>query len=212
LVETLSSTAIDPTLLTLAVIGVTLLLVTLIYALVALLLGRVSPNWIGPIVIPLQLGLLIGQARLIVETINPGITVVWPALVCLILVAAAIVPGNVISDGIAFLRIRGLKYYQVGDRVTLAGKQSGRVTALYPFSTMLRTPKHERVRISNSRVVVSPIVVHRRGAATDLSSDANNAMARRLTLTIMQRRPGLLPPLNKRSVLGATSTHSLVGK
>ena len=210
--EVLSSTSLDPTLLTLVVIGLALLLVTLIYALVALLLRRIAPNWIGFIVIPLQLGALIGTVRLIVETIDPGITVVWPALVCLIVVAAAIVPGNLISDGIAFLRIRTLTYYRVGDKVTLAGKQSGRVTAIYPFSTMLRTREHERLRMSNSRVVMSSIVVHRRRAAADLFPDTSSAMARRQAINVLQRRSAPLPQLNKRPALGARSTRSLVRK
>ncbi len=64
------------------------------------------------------------------------------------------------EDGRAMLRIRLLRYYRVGDRVTLGGNLQGKVTAINLFTTKLYTAEADYIMVSNRAVVNSPMIVH----------------------------------------------------
>ena len=58
------------------------------------------------------------------------------------------------------LRIRLLRYYRVGDWVTLGGNLQGRVIAINLFTTKLYTAEADYIMVSNRAVVNSPMIVH----------------------------------------------------
>jgi small-conductance mechanosensitive channel len=212
LLQTLLAAPIDPVFLALILVGIGLLLVTLARGLVALLLRRFAPGWVEWVTIVIQLALLGGQMLLVAEWVAPRSDVIWQMILGLTLIAAAIVPGNLISDGVAFLRIRGLGYYRVGDWVTIDEEHTGRITAIHPLSTMIRTQERDRVRISNSKVIGMSIVLHRSQAATDnLPSIGTFAQKRRRRSEADGPRSDALPKisLTKRPSMGTASTKSL---
>ena len=209
--------------LTLIVIGAALLLTNVLPRL--LTFGRqrfIAPRaegpallsvggaWVAPMIISLQLAILAGAGLLIVNVIAPEVTTVWPSLLALTVIAAAIVPGNLISEGIAFARIRLLTSYHVDDWVTVVGSQTGQVTTIHLLGTVLRTATGDRVQIGNSRVLAHPIVVHR---APPLAEGSREEATLPLPGWDPNRPPqGPLPRLSKRSLLGATSIQTLVRK
>ena len=206
ILEILRSAPIDTTWLTLIVIGTAVLLSSVLRALLTFLLGGIAPAWIGRVAVPLQLAILGGAVFLVVDVIAPGMVVVWPALLVLTLAAAAIIPGNLVSEGVAYARIRLLMYYRVGDWVTLAGDQTGRVTSIDPFGTLVRTKTRDRVRIGNSRVLSMPIALHR---AQKMSQAQDKDGWKSLDVSTVARGQGPLPRLSKRPSLGSTSTQAL---
>ncbi len=151
--QTFFSAQMYPIVIALAVIALAFVLVSIMRRAVTLLLGPIAPHWIDRVTILLQAAVLVGELALIVNFIKPGLSVLWPASLLLALVAAALLPGNPISDSVAFLRIRGLGYYRVGDRVTIAGDKYGCVVAIRPLSTLLQMPTQACVSLSNSTVV-----------------------------------------------------------
>ena len=64
------------------------------------------------------------------------------------------------DDSLAMIRIRLLRYYRVGDLVTLGPNLQGRVTAINLFTTTLLTAEQDRVIISNRAVLSSAIITH----------------------------------------------------
>lgn len=204
LLEILRSAPIDITWLTLLVIGTAVLLISGLRAVLSFLLRRIAPAWIGRVAVPLQLAILAGAGFLIVDVIDPGLVVVWPSLLALTVTAAAVVPGNLVSEGVAYARIRLLTYYRVGDWVTLAGDQTGRVTAIDPFSTMVRTETRDRVRIGNSRVLSRPIALHRAQETAQIGDGWKS-----MPVPTIERGQGPLPRLSKRPSLGSTSAQVL---
>lgn len=209
LFQNLLETSIDPPILALMLVGVGLLLVSLARGIVTLLLRRMAPNWVEWVSAVVQLGLLAGQMLLIADWVAPNSDLLWQTILGLTLIAAAIVPGNPISDGVGFVRIRGLGYFSVGDWVTLANEQTGRVTAIYPFSTMVRTRERGRVRISNSKVVAAPIVLHRSQAATEnalAAGSANRPFPKKFPTGVLRHGEAPSSPLRKRPPMGSQST------
>ena len=222
----------NSTWLTLIVIGITLMLCSALRGLLTFGLhrwvGRVftlpwshedaplpapspsAPNqfveaWVARLLLPLQLAILIGAGLLIVNVIAPDGPMVWPSLLALTVIAAALAPGNLISEGIAYARIRLLTYYDVDDWVTLVGNQTGRVTAILPLETVLRTATGDWVRIGNSQVLRTPIVQHDSPRWAEGSGWEAALLPR-------SRRQGPLPRLSKRLWHGATSVQALVRK
>lgn len=204
LLEILRSAPIDTTWLTLIVIGMAVLLISGLRALLTFLLRRIAPAWIGRVAVPLQLVILAGAALLIVDVIEPRLVVVWPSLLALTVTAAAVIPGNLVSESVAYARIRLFCYYRVGDWVTLAGDQTGRVTAIGPFSTAVHTDSRDRVRIGNSRVLSMPIALHR---AQEMAQTEDGWKT--FALLAPARGQGPLPRLSKRPLLGSTSALAL---
>ncbi len=158
--QTFFSPQVYPIVVTIVVIGLAIILVSMMRRMVTLALRHIAPRWIDRTTILLQVAVLVGELAIIVSFIAPGWLVVLLAGLTLALVAAALFPGNPISDSVAFLRIRGLRYYRVGDWVTVAGDRYGYVVAIRPRSTLLQTPTQEQVRLYNSFVVGAPIIVH----------------------------------------------------
>lgn len=203
---------LHPPLLTLVVLGLALLLLPAIHALVTLLLRRGAPSWVDGVSLLLQLGLLIGAGVLIVRYIDPGVVVVWPALLGLTLLAAACVPGNLISDGIAFLRIRGLHHCRVGDWVRLAGGQTGSVMTIGLLSTLVQAPTGELVRMGNSRVLGKAIVLRNSPAGSVAPAGLSDVEAGSGQAGVGPGQARPLPPLGKRPPLGARSILSFARK
>ena len=166
--------------------------------------------WVARLLMPLQLAILLGAGLLIVNVIAPNGAdgadgaIVWPSLLALAVIAAALAPGNLISEGIGYARIRLFTYYHVGDWVTLADNQTGRVTAIHLMATALRTATGDWVWIGNSQILRRPIIQHD-SLHWAAGSDQETAW-------LPRSRQGVLPRLSKRSLLGATSTHGLVRK
>lgn len=165
---------------------------------------------VARLLMPLQLAILLGAGLLIVNVIAPDGAegadgaIVWPSLLALTVIAAALAPGNLISEGIAYARIRLFSYYHVGDWVTLADNQIGRVTAIHPLTTALRTATGDWVWIGNSQILRRPIIQH---DSSGWVEEVDQGVAR-----LPRRRQGVLPRLSKRSLLGTTSIQGLVRK
>ena len=70
------------------------------------------------------------------------------------------------DDSLAMIRIRLLRYYRVGDLVTLGPNLQGRVTAINLFTTTLLTAEQDRVIISNRAVLNSAMITHATHALT----------------------------------------------
>jgi hypothetical protein len=148
-------------------VGVTLAVVLLVMGLllimprvVAVLLRRLAPSWIDRTTKVIQVVVLLGGLVLITGWLDGRALVALLTMLLLGLVAATLHPGNVISDGLATVRIRTSGYYRAGDSVTVANGKCGVVVAVTSFSTRLRLPTQEYLVVSNSSVVRSPILVH----------------------------------------------------
>lgn len=144
-----------------AVILLALVLVSLMRRIVTLLFQRSTPQQIDRVTPLLQVMVLVGELAFVIRFIAPGWAVVLLTSFVSSLAMIALLPGNPISDSVAFLRIRGLRYYRPGDWITVADHQYGCVVAIRPLYTLLLTPTQGQLRLRNSLVVGVPIVVHR---------------------------------------------------
>ena len=168
---------------TLAVTAVVLLLMSIMPRLVTLFFRRLTPDWIDGITTLLLVLLLLGQVTIMLRWLWPDLPFVWPLLLLLTLVSAASLPANPISDGLAYLRLRRARSYQVWDWITV-GKQPGQVAAIRPLYTELITTTAERLRLPNSVVLRRGLVVHGKGLPLqDIATAPRSAPATPLTLT-----------------------------
>jgi len=130
--QTLFSPSVYPIVMALAVTVLALVLVSIMRRVVTLLLQRSAPHWVDRVTLLLQAAVLVGELAFIISFIAPSWLVVFLVSLLFALVAAALFPGNPISD---------------------------KVIAVWPLRTLLQTPQGQ-VRLHNSSVASVPILVH----------------------------------------------------
>lgn len=163
LTESLSPQMV-PVAITIAAIVLAFVLISIMRRVVMLLLGRLAPGWVDKVTMLLQIAVLVGEFAIIGSFFVPNEWKGWlaeGAILLFMLVSGFFLAGNSIRNGVAALRIRGFRYYRVGDWVTVANNVQGLVIAIQPFNTLVRTPKQELIAVQNRLVIGAPIHVHR---------------------------------------------------
>ena len=122
----------------------------------------------------------------------------------LLLVGLSAISLLLSDDSLAMIRIRFLRYYRVGDLVTLGHNLQGRVIAINLFTTTLLTAEQDRVIISNHAVLSSAMITHANHTLAT-PSPTNRAP---LNVTVEENSPSG-QPLN-RSIIANSVTESPV--
>ncbi|MCB0064104.1 MAG: mechanosensitive ion channel family protein [Caldilineaceae bacterium] len=135
-------------------------LAIIIRQLLRAIIQRFTPTWSDVIGNIAQILILLGGLIFIINYTGLLSAALILTIVTLFTAGASLSASNLISDGLATMRILTFGYYGVNDLVTVVGDIRGRVAEVNAFSTVIKTRKHDKIIISNNAIISDIIQVH----------------------------------------------------